>query len=471
MEQLDLDKKPISIFTSEYQTAEFMKSMRDLASLAGVLKELSTEKMYDSPIEIIRFLNVIQLINEASLGIKDPIDNEEVIFYRYQSTFLEDKEPPTMQQIAKMLTILERNNWVMKQSRQIKLMDRGKRLMDGLIRMGNDALAYYMHDDIGRSLFQARRDAEISEAYDDRGVSGGNKIASMIYNVEEAIAQLEERQLELLADRNALPQLEKINQLMEELEIKLNERLQQFTTLEESIVMRDLMRRGTAAISKGTSLSLSLLTKYIQFVNMQLTPVANTISPEKVRQFILAMYSSETNPNIPTAHDILSFMEQGIYEDEAMDGLWIPVKFAALIGSSDIEEALRYLETYEPKLEHPIKSPKELNYEETELEEKPLSEIMQDASWKMTQALIDTERIENYLNEHGETEVEELIIQSSSNKWHDAILSLLAISALTSNKKVEQRPTEKTEEFEKEWEWLEDDDKRFTVRKYVNGDE
>ena len=46
---------PISIFTSNYQTAEFMKSMRDLASLAGVLKELSTEKMYDSPIEIIRF--------------------------------------------------------------------------------------------------------------------------------------------------------------------------------------------------------------------------------------------------------------------------------------------------------------------------------------------------------------------------------------------------------------------------------
>jgi len=157
MDEMDLTKSPISIFTGNYQAAEFMKSMRDLASLAGVLKELSTEKMYDSPMEIIRFLNVIQLINEASLGIKDPIDNEEVLYYRYQSTYLEDEEPPTIQQIARMLSILERNNWVVKQTRQIKLMDRGKRLMDGLIRMGNDALAYYLQDDIGRSLFHFRR--------------------------------------------------------------------------------------------------------------------------------------------------------------------------------------------------------------------------------------------------------------------------------------------------------------------------
>lgn len=470
MEQMGV-KEPISIFTSDYQTAEFMKSMRDLASLAGVLKELSTEKMYDSPIETIRFLNVIQLINEASLGIKDAIDNEEVLYYRYQSTYPQDNEPPTLAQITRMLTILERNNWIVKQSRQIKMRDRGKNLMDGLIRMGNDALAYYLQDDIGRSLFQARRDAEISAAYDDQGISGGNKIASMIYNVEEAIKQLEERQLELLADRNALPQLEKINQLMLELETKLNERLQQFGTVEESTKMSDLMRRGTAAISKGTSLSLSLLTKYIRFVNMQLTPTANTISPEKVRQFILAMHSPEANTNIPTAHDILSFMEQNQYEEEGMDGLWVPVKFAAPIGPQDITDAVHYLQTYEPKLEKLMSHQLEHTYEETEMDIRPIKDALQDASWKMTQSLIDTERIEHYLSEHGETEMEELIVESSSNKWHDAILSLLAVSALTSNKKVEQQPIDYTKDYEKQWEWIDDDDKRFTVRQYPYDDE
>ena len=471
MDEMDIKQAPISIFSSNYQTAEFMKSMRDLASLAGVLKELSTEKMYDSPTEIIRFLNVIQLINEASLGIKTPIDNEEVLYYRYQSTYLQDDEPPTLQQITRMLTILERNNWIVRQSRQIKMRDRGKNLMDGLIRMGNDALAYYLQDDIGRSLFQARRDAEISEAYDDQGISGGNKIASMIYNVEEAIQQLEERQLELLADRNALPQLEKINQLMIELETKLNDRLQKFGTLEESTVLSDLMRRGTSAISKGTSLSLSLLMKYIRFVNMQLTPTANTISPERVRQFILSMHMPEEHTNIPTAHDIFSFMEQDLYEDEAMDGLWIPVKFAAPIGTQDIADAVQYLQTYEPKLEKPLVAQEEPAYENTEMDNRPIAEVMQDASWKITQSQIDTERIETYLTDHGETEIEQLIVESSSNKWHDAILSLLAVSALTSNKKVEQQTIKQTKHFDKQWEWIEDDDKRYTVRQYPHDDE
>lgn len=63
----------------------------------------------------------------------------------------------------------------------------GKRLLDLLIRLANDSLAYYMHDDITRSLFQAKRDAELSEAYDDKGISGGKKLTSMIRNVEEAV--------------------------------------------------------------------------------------------------------------------------------------------------------------------------------------------------------------------------------------------------------------------------------------------
>jgi len=57
------------------------------------------------------------------------------------------------------------------------------------------------------------------------------------------------------------------------------------------------------------------------------------------------------------------------------------------------------------------------------------------------------------------------------NKWHDAILSLLAVSALTSNNKVEQQPIEQAKDYEKQWEWIDDDDKRFTVRQYPYDDE
>lgn len=67
--------------------------------------------------------------------------------------------------------------------------------------------------------------------------------------------------------------------------------------------------------------------------------------------------------------------------------------------------------------------------------------------------------------------MEELIVESSSNRWHDAILSLLAVSALTSSNKVEQQRIEQTKDYEKQWEWIDDDDKRFTVRQYPHDDE
>lgn len=469
MENVDVNA-PISIFHSDYFSAEFMKSMRDLASLSAVLKDLSTEKMYDSPMGIIRFLNIIQLLNTASLGIGDPIDHEDTLYYRYRHTYGNDSEPPTLQYIQRVLHILERNNWVVKQTRQIKLMDRGKRMMDGLIRMGNDALAYYLQDDIGRSLFQARRDAEISAAYDDKGISGGNKIASMIYNVEQAVEQLENRQLEFLADRNALPQLEKINQLMLGLEEKMTERLAQFQTIEESLVMSDLMHRGTAAITKGTTLSLSVLTKYVRFVTMQLTPMEEAISPEKVRNFILAMYNPPLHSNIPTAHDIFSFMEQNQYEEETFDGMWMPVKFAAPIGHQDINDAIHYLATYEPKREGDIIDREEPEYREVEMVGDSIEEMFDQAAWQMTKAQIDTTKIENYLDDHGESEIEELIVQASSNKWHDAVLSMLAVSALTSSKKIDRSPKAETANFEKEWEWINDDDKRYTIYKLFSDD-
>lgn len=99
----------------------------------------------------------------------------------------------------------------------------GKRLLDFLIRLANDSLAYYMHDDITRSLFQAKRDAELIEAYDDKGISGGNKLSSMIRNVEEAVEPLKDRELEYLANRHPLKQIQFIDSLIEEMEIKMKE--------------------------------------------------------------------------------------------------------------------------------------------------------------------------------------------------------------------------------------------------------
>lgn len=470
-----MDTGLISIFQSQESAPEIMQSMKDISSLAGILSDLGAQNFFQTPGEILRFLRLIQLLNEEALGLDDPIESAETVYYRYRNRY-DDPEPPTKKKVEQIINVLVKNNWISKQTRKIKLRDVGKRMMDALIRLANDSLAYYMNDDIGRSLFQARRDAEISEAYDDNGISGGNKIASMIRNVENAINLLRERELEMLADRNALPQLELIHQLMKDLEVKLDERFRQFQTVEDSLVLSDLMQRGTAVLAEGTNLSLGMINKYVKFTNMQKTPLTTKIQPEKVRAFISKMFDPPLDSDIPNAHQLLSFMEQNQYEDEAIDGLWIPVKFASPLSGLAIGEALEYLETYEPVVEPLLGEEEMTDYWAEEMSEEDLEDLMGESNWLLTRNMIDTTAIEVFFEKQEEAPLEQVIIEATTDQWSDAINALTAISALVSNKKITVTTKEQNIDhkvFDKKWEWMKDGDGSDIIkrRKPVKRDE
>ena len=453
----------ISIFQADHQQPEMARAMRDIISLAGVMKDLSSEAVFDTPLEMLRFLRIIELIHEEAYGLSDPIDNSETLYYRYLDRF-KDGDPPSKSRVAQIITILSTNNWVSKQSNQIKMMSVGKRMMHALTRLANDSLAYYLEDEIGRSLFQARRDAEISEAYDDKGISGGNVIASMIRNVRDAIELLKERELELLAERNALPQLRLIHTLMEDLDQKLDERLKQFKTIEDSLVLSHLMQSGTAAMTEGTSLSIGMINKYLQFMNVQQTPLKTAISPEKVRMFITKMYNPPLESEIPNAHQLFSFMDQGQYEGEELDGIWIPVKYASPLAPTEIERGIEFLENYEPAVSEIVEEPV-IEFKEELVDMESIGNLIDEASWLMTKAAVDTEKIERYLEEKGKADFEEAIIETGSDSWGDAIRQLLGIAALEANKKVKMESKQDVIEFEKEWKWIEDDDRKFNIQK------
>lgn len=462
-----MDQPLISIFEAEESTPEITQSMWDIASLSGVLGDLTTQNTFQSPVEILRFLRIIQLVHEEALGLDDPIENSEMVYYRYRNRY-SDPEPPSKKKVDQIINVLLKYNWISKQSRLLKMRDTGKRMMDALIRLANDSLAYYMHDDIDRALFQARRDAELSEAYDDHGISGGNKIASMVRNVENALQLLKERQLELLADRNALPQLEVIHQLMQELEVKLQDRFRQFQTLEESLVLSDLMQKGTAVLAEGTNLSLGMINKYLKFTQMQKTPVTSTIQPEKVREFIVQMYNPPLESDIPNVYQLFSFMEQNQYENEAVDGMWFPIKFAAPISPSSIDEAVEFMETYEPYVVPIDDSEEEVIYTSDEVAEEEIEALMGQANWLMTKSMINTEAIESFLEDHDESPMEQVVIEATSSEWGDAINALTAISALLGNKKITISKSEEKvniPKYERKWEWMNHDDRANIIRK------
>lgn len=464
-----MDQQVVSVFKSDQHAPEMQRAMRDVISLAGVMKDLSTEAVFSSPLEMLRFLRIIELIHEESFGLAEPIDHAETLYYRYLRRYT-DQDPPTKSRVEQIVNMLARNNWVSKQTRQIKMMSVGKRMMDALTRLANDSLAYYLEDDIGRSLFQARRDAEISEAYDDKGVSGGNRIASMIRNVEEAIDQLKNRELELLADRHALPQLKLINTLMEDLGVKLEDRLKQFETIEDSLVLGNLMQKGTGALAEGTSLSVGMINKYLQFMNVQQTPLKTDISPEKVRIFITKMFNPPPESEIPNAHQLFSFMEQGQYEGEQLDGIWMPIKYASPLSYEDIDKGITYLENYEPVIAPMDEDTSEIVFEEEHFSSESIDELMEEASWLITKASIETEKIEAYLEERQEADIEEVIVKTGSATWSNAIRRLLGISALEASKKIQVYPNKQVKTYDKEWEWINDDDRQSTIRKRTSSD-
>ncbi|KTD84986.1 hypothetical protein UQ64_23810 [Paenibacillus etheri] len=463
-----MDLPLISIFQTNESKPEMHQALRDVALLSGVLNDLNSQNFLQTPIEILRFLRIIQLINEEALGLDEPIENADTLYFRYRNRF-DDIEPPSKKKVDQIVNVLVKYNWISKQTRQLKMRDVGKRMMDTLIRLANDSLAYYMHDDIGRSLFQARRDAELSEAYDDHGISGGNKIASMIRNVENAIQLMKERELELLADRNALPQLEIIHQLMQELEIKLSERFRQFYTLEDSLVLSNLMQSGTSALADGTNLSMGMINKYLKFTMMKQTMLLSSINPEKVRLFITQMYDPPQESDIPNAYQIMSFMEQNEYEGESMDGLWIPIKFAAPLSGEAIGEAIEYLENYEPIVELMQEDDQEIQYINEEIDIALLEDMMGETEWLLTKSMIETEAIEVFMKEVEAAPIETVMIEATSTAWGDAINALTALSALVGSKKLtlEEAKDESQVQvslYEKEWDWMSRDDSNQVVK-------
>ncbi|WP_200905935.1 hypothetical protein [Paenibacillus sp. IHB B 3415] len=463
-----MDQPLISIFQTNESKPEMHQALRDIALLSGVLNDLNSQNFLQTPIEILRFLRIIQLINEEALGLDEPIENVDTLYFRYRNRY-KDLDPPSKKKVEQIVNVLVKYNWISKQTRQLKMRDVGKRMMDTLIRLANDSLAYYMHDDIGRSLFQARRDAELSEAYDDHGISGGNKIASMIRNVENAIQLMKERELEMLADRNALPQLEIIHQLMQELEIKLTERFRQFHTLEDSLVLSHLMQAGTSALADGTNLSMGMINKYLKFTMMKQTMLLSSINPEKVRMFITQMYDPPQESDIPNAHQIMSFMEQNEYEGESMDGLWMPVKFAASLSGVAISEAIQYLEDYEPLVDRMQEDIQDTQYIHEEIDITQLEDMMGDSEWLLTKSMIETDAIELFMQEVEQAPLETVIIEATSAEWGDAINALTALSALVGSKKLTMEEAAENSEFQaplydKEWDWMNPEDINQVVK-------
>ncbi|MCS7463162.1 hypothetical protein N0M98_23845 [Paenibacillus doosanensis] len=457
----------ISIFYSDTPEHLRKEALRDMVKLAGVLTEL--REYFEEPLKVLEILKMLNLIQQEALGLDDPLEDEEALFYRFRNRYGYDPNIP----MERLLNILQKYNWIIRGKRRLTMMDVGKRMMDMLIRLVNDSLAYYMQDEVARSLFQARRDADLSEAYDDKGISGGNRLASMIRNVEDAVDKLKERQLEFLADRHALPQIQIIVELMQELNARMDERLAQYATFEEGISFAPLLKKGTEIMFEGTQVSLGTLNKFLKFAHLQQTEVGQEISPIMIRQFIIQSFLKRADSDLPSGHEILSFLEQDRHPGERLDGMWVPVQFASPVSNRQLADTVNYLEHYVPSTE-PIEERVEPDYRESEeWTEEELGARLDEIQWHMTKAKIRTDEVERVLEDKVQLGLDELVWEAGSSHWTDAVNALLAVSALAGSGRAVIGQTGKarrggdsgTEDAIKEWEIVEEGEKRYVVRR------
>ena len=120
---------------------------------------------------------------------------------------------------------------------------------------------------------------------------------------------------------------------------------------------------------------------------------SHTIRPELIRSYIIKTYNNPYDED-PDPHQILSFMEQDQYEDEVMDGMWMPVKFAAPLTSEDISNGIHYIENYEP-ITKVMKDMPAVDYDEPdEVSDAEIAIKMEESKWLLTKEQIPTEHIE-----------------------------------------------------------------------------
>lgn len=458
----NVDQGLVSIFQAEQSSGPLRHAMKDLSKLAGVIAELSQGDYFHEPIKIHQFLLVLHLLNEEALGLTSSIEDVRTLVFRFRNKYGYD---PNIS-VDHLINVLDKFGWIHKSKTKITMNDVGKRMMDVLIRLANDSLAYYMQDEITRSLYQANRDADLSEAYDDKGISGGNKLASMIKNIEDAVEKLKERELEYLADRYALPQVEIIHNLIKGLHERFEERFQRFQTFEESLLLEPIIKRGTSVILEGSEVSLGTIKKILRFTHIQESPIGVEIRHDSFRTFMQNSFT-KLDMEQPDAHEVFSFMEQDRREGERLDGLWIPVKFASPVSPSAIEGAIDYLENYEPYTEQIEEMPEEEYEEVEELTEEEIAQHMDEERWSVTKEQIHTEALEAYLEQIEEVNIEAMVLEAGSEKWTDAVNTFIALSALMANNRADMAkdPNEpKQSNVVKEWEWMDEDDRRQRIR-------
>jgi len=314
-------------------------ALKDLVMLAGVLKDLASERFWHEPRCVYDTLRTFDLVLRSTFYEEEAVQGEQELIYRFEKEY---GAAPSID-IPRLVRLGRRYNWLTgPQQVPLKFTVTGRRMVTQFFRLANDALAYHGH--ALKELYQAERDLQLARAYEDVGVGRHDTIASVLNNLENALTDLRYQREKYIQDRRVLEKYQAVISLLEMLERELEAR---FARL-EGIVDRRLERqhrRGAVLFYRLVQELSALLGENAYLSQVQIGRKILRIDRAKFLQYLLDVYEGNLPANGLTPLQILKYMEDGVYdqEEDGVSGLWLPFTLPPMLHEEDVQRGVAQL--------------------------------------------------------------------------------------------------------------------------------
>lgn len=418
-------------------------ALSDFVSLSGVMTEFSSADFWRDTERVLETLRLLDLILQATLYKGEwQLRDDDAIVHRYNRLY---GQAPLLN-VKHFLNVCRKYNWITStKNPPLRLQSTGKRMIGHLFRIANDAFAYHLQPEDQQALYQAIRDAKLGEAYEDEGIGGGEVLASMISNLEDASEELELSIQRYIYEGKGIQKVKEIGSLLDQVKNRLETRFEKSAELIPDNQLQLLSERAHRAFADAHSVSYPVLG---QTAISSLRRQEKRITHIDVNQF-LRYLSDCAQLEFRDIDDRVGLIDLMVPLDgEADDGLgiWWPQELPMPLSENLIDKGLNELERV-IRLEpiHPTDVGEEMEFTEPDIVSvEELKEWQgQSASLAVEQSL-DTRRIEEYLRIYKKDRMDFLLAKTSET-WEEAANHLLSVTALISQHLayLEQTPAEK----------------------------
>jgi len=430
----------------EKDFSKLIEPMKDIIMLAGVMSAMASERFWSEPHYAYDTFRVFDLLLRGTFYEDEAVQSERELVHRFERVY---GEPPSID-IPKLVRLCRKNNWATGPAQPpLRLTNIGKRMIEQLFRLANDALVYHSRPPLLKEIYQAQRDLQLAQAYEDVGIGRHDTIASVLSNLENAISDLRYQREKYVHDRQALEKYQAVMSLLEMLEKELEQRFKNIEGIIDLKLEKQHNRSARVFYRLLTELSL-LLGDNAYISQAQLGRRILQIDREKFLKYLVDSFSGQLPGLALSPLDVLSYMEQGIYDEEISAdavyetseepaGLWLPFSLPLCLYEDDIAQGLSTFDNWIDRWEqHPEDTSfdTDIKYQKAKnVTAQELSRIIGSTSSIADELATDTRPLVEAIRENSGKPMH-TILQKVAPTWGDAVRNTMIMGYLINEKEV-----------------------------------